>query len=106
MSCQGNLGFSSRSQVSVLGLTLTALPVTLELAVISIVLALLIGIPLAMLSASQPDSARDAVGQVIGLAGLACRRFLLASALLTILSAQFGFNPNGEAFATLIEDPG
>jgi peptide/nickel transport system permease protein len=102
----GNLGFSSRSQVSVLSLTLNALPVTFELAVISIVLALLIGIPLGMFSASKPDSARDALGQVIGLAGLSVPSFLLASALLTILSAQFGFNPNGEAYATLIEDPG
>ena len=101
----GNLGFSSRSQVSVLSLTLNALPVTFELAVLSIVLALVIGIPLGMLSASKPDSARDAVGQVVGLAGLSVPSFLLGSALLTILSATFHFNPNGEAYATLIEDP-
>jgi len=101
----GNLGFSSRSQVSVLSLTLNALPVTFELAVLSIVLALVIGIPLGMLSASKPDSARDAVGQVVGLAGLSVPSFLLGSALLTILSATFHFNPNGEAYATLVEDP-
>ncbi|MGV8850658.1 MAG: ABC transporter permease [Propionibacteriaceae bacterium] len=101
----GNLGFSSRSQVSVLDLTLNALPVTFELAVLSILLALLIGVPLGMLSASKPDSARDAVGQVVGLAGLSVPSFLLGSALLTILSATFGFNPNGEAYATLVEDP-
>ena len=101
----GNLGFSSRSQVSVLTLTLNALPVTFELAVLSILLALLIGVPLGMLSASKPDSARDAVGQVVGLAGLSVPSFLLGSALLTILSATFGFNPNGEAYATLTEDP-
>lgn len=101
----GNLGFSSRSQVSVLSLTLNALPVTFELAVLSILLALLIGIPLGMLSASKPDSPRDAIGQLIGLAGLSVPSFLLASALLSILSAKFGFNPNGEAYATLTEDP-
>jgi peptide/nickel transport system permease protein len=101
----GNLGFSSRSQVSVLDLTLNALPVTFELAVLSILLALLIGIPLGMLSASKPDSTRDAVGQVVGLAGLSVPSFLLGSALLTVLSATFHFNPNGEAYATLFEDP-
>ena len=72
---------------------------------LSILLALLIGIPLGMLSASKPDSARDAVGQIVGLAGLSVPSFLLGSALLTILSAKFGFNPNGEAYATLFEDP-
>jgi peptide/nickel transport system permease protein len=101
----GNLGFSSRSQVSVLSLTLNALPVTFELAVLSILLALLIGIPLGMLSASKPDSARDGIGQVVGLAGLSVPSFLLGSALLTVLSATFHFNPNGEAYATLFEDP-
>ncbi|HOI03122.1 MAG TPA: ABC transporter permease, partial [Dermatophilaceae bacterium] len=101
----GNLGFSSRSQVSVASLTVDALPVTIELAVLSIILALLIGIPLGMLSASKPDSARDAVGQIFGLAGLSIPSFLLASALLTVLSAKFGFNPNGEAYASLAEDP-
>ncbi|MBI4899496.1 MAG: ABC transporter permease [Actinobacteria bacterium] len=101
----GNLGFSSSSQVSVGKLTLSALPVTFELAVLSIVLALLIGIPLGMLSASKPDSPRDAVGQVVGLAGLSVPSFLLATVLTSFLSAKLGFNPNGEAYATLVEDP-
>ena len=101
----GNLGFSSSSQVSVATLTLSALPVTFELAVLSIILSLLIGIPLGMLSASKPDSPRDALGQVVGLAGLSVPSFLLATVLMSFLSAQFGFNPNGEAYATLVEDP-
>lgn len=101
----GNLGFSSRAQASVLELTAASLPVTFELAVFSIVLALLIGVPLGMLSASKPDSPRDAVGQVVGLAGLSIPAFLLASGLLAILSATIGFNPNGEAFARLHENP-
>ncbi len=101
----GNLGFSSSSQVSVATLTLSALPVTFELAVLSILLALVIGIPLGMLSASKPDSARDALGQVVGLAGLSVPSFLLATVLMSFLSAQLGFNPNGEAYATLLEDP-
>jgi peptide/nickel transport system permease protein len=101
----GNLGFSSRAQQSVLELTAQSLPVTLELAVFSIVLALLIGIPLGMLSASRPDSPRDAFGQAVGLMGLSIPSFLLATALLAILSATVRFNPNGQAFAYFSEDP-
>jgi peptide/nickel transport system permease protein len=101
----GNLGFSSRAQESVLDLTLQSLPVTLELALISIVLALAIGIPLGMMSASKPDSPRDAVGQLVGLAGLSVPAFLLATALLAVLASSFGFNPNGQGFARLFENP-
>ncbi len=102
---QGNLGFSSRNQESVLALTSRALPVTLELAVLSIVLALVIGVPLGMLSASRPNSVRDGVGQVVGLAGLSIPAFLLATTLLSVLASRFGFNPNGQRFATLFSDP-
>ncbi len=101
----GNLGFSSRAQESVLDLTLQSLPVTLELALFSIVLALAIGIPLGMMSASKPDSPRDAAGQIVGLAGLSVPAFLLATALLAVLASSFGFNPNGQGFVTLFENP-
>ncbi|MEX1077967.1 MAG: ABC transporter permease [Homoserinimonas sp.] len=101
----GNLGFSSRAQESVLSLTMQSLPVTMELALISIILALAIGIPLGMMSASKPDSPRDAVGQLIGLAGLSVPAFLLATTLLAVLASSFGFNPNGKGFATLLENP-
>ncbi|MEV0825922.1 ABC transporter permease [Nonomuraea rubra] len=101
----GNFGYSARSQQSVLELTLHALPVTFELAVLSIVLALLIGVPLGMLAASRTNSARDAAGQVVSLAGLSIPAFLLATTLLSIFAASFGFNPNGQGFATLFEDP-
>ncbi len=101
----GNLGFSARAQQSVLELTAQSLPVTLELAVFSIVLALVMGIPLGMLSASKPDSPRDAFGQLVGLAGLSIPAFLLATTLLAWLAASLGFNPNGKGFAYFFEDP-
>ncbi|GII75100.1 ABC transporter permease [Sphaerisporangium rufum] len=102
----GNLGYSARAQRSVLDLTLHSLPVTLELAVLSIVLALLIGVPLGMLAASRPDAPRDAFGQLVSLAGLSIPAFLLATTLLSVLASSYGFNPNGQGFATLAENPG
>lgn len=101
----GNLGFSSRAQTSVLDLTAASLPVTTELAILSIILALAIGIPLGMMSASKPDSVRDGVGQIVGLAGLSIPAFLLGTALLAVLASSLGFNPNGQRFATLFENP-
>jgi peptide/nickel transport system permease protein len=102
----GNLGFSARAQQSVLDLTLQSLPVTLELAIFSILLALAIGVPLGMLAASKPDSARDGVAQTVSLAGLSIPAFLLATTLLSVLAASLGFNPNGRGYATLASNPG
>ncbi|PZG15710.1 ABC transporter permease [Nonomuraea aridisoli] len=101
----GNFGYSARAQQSVLDLTLQSLPVTFELAVFSIVLALLIGVPLGMLAASRTNSVRDAAGQVVSLAGLSIPAFLLATTLLTVFAASFGFNPNGQGFVPFFADP-
>lgn len=101
----GNLGFSARAQQSVLEMTALALPVTLELAVLAIIVALVIGIPLGMLSASRPNAVRDWIGQGVGLAGLGVPAFLLATTMLAVAAQSFGFNPNGLGFARLWEDP-
>lgn len=101
----GNLGFSTRSQVSVGSLTRSSLPVTFELAILAITIALAIGVPLGMMAASKPNSLRDGFGQLVGLAGLSVPAFLLATTALTVLSSRFGFNPNGQAYATLFDDP-
>lgn len=101
----GNLGVSSRSHMSVADMTLKSLPITFELAVVSIILSLLIGVPLGMLSASKPDSLQDGFGQMVGLAGLSIPSFLLGTLMLSIGAAQFGFNPNGLPFASFFDDP-
>lgn len=101
----GNLGVSQRSGQSVMEMTASALPITLELALVSLVIGLILGVGLAMLSASKPDSVRDAVGQTVGLAGLSVPSFLLGSALLAVSARALSYNPNAERFASLTQDP-
>ncbi len=103
---QGNLGFSIRAQQPVLDLTLAALPVTLELALFAIVLALAIGVPLGMLAASGSGKLRDFLGQAVSLTGLSVPAFLLATTLLTFFAVSYGFNPNGLGYKTPFEDIG
>jgi len=78
----GNLGYDQDTGRSVLDMTLSALPITFELAILATVVGLAIGIPLALLSASKPDGARDAVAQTVGLAALAIPSFLQGSLIL------------------------
>jgi peptide/nickel transport system permease protein len=101
----GNLGASQRTGESVLQMTASALPITLELAVLSLVIGVVLGVTAAMLSASRPNSARDAAGQSVGLAGLSVPAFLLGSALLALSSRFLGYNPNAEQFAQLSAAP-
>lgn len=102
----GNLGVSTRTGQSVLEMTTASLPITVELAVVSTILGIAIGVPLAIWSASRPNSLRDATGQFVGLAGLSIPSFLLASVLLAGAARLLGYNPNAERFATLATDPG
>lgn len=101
----GNLGYSVRTQQSVLEMTIFTLPVTAQLSVLAILLALIIGIPIGMLAASRPNAMRDWLGQGVGLAGLGVPSFLLATFLLGVAAQAWGFNPNGLGYAHLWEDP-
>lgn len=94
----GNLGFSTRAQQPVAGLIAMTAPVTFELAILSILLALAFGVPIGMLSASRPNAARDVAGQGAALAGLSIPAFLLATVLLTSASSNWQFNPNGRGY--------
>lgn len=101
----GNLGYDLDTGRSVVDMTLSALPITFELAILSTLVGLAIGIPLALLSASRPDGARDAIAQTVGLAALAIPSFLLGSLLLAYVSKWFRYNPNSLGFARLTDDP-
>lgn len=101
----GNLGYSFRAQESVVDLTLRSLPITVELAILSILIALLIGVPLGMLAASRTGAIRDGIGQLVSLGGLSIPVFLLGSVLLAFFAFYLGYNPNGLSYATLFEDP-
>ncbi|MFT4235617.1 MAG: ABC transporter permease [Microbacterium sp.] len=56
---QGDLGTSPITRMSVTGVILQRLPVTLEIAVVALLIALIVAIPLAVASASRPNTALD-----------------------------------------------
>lgn len=101
----GNLGVSAGSGLTVASLTAQALPNTLELAVLAIVVGLALGVPGGMLAASRPGRARDGATQLGSLLALSVPSFLLATTVATFLANQLGWYPNGEGYATLLEDP-
>src|SRR5438552_16658687 len=58
---QGDFGFSYRNTQAVSEILFHALPITLELVILGLLIAVLIGLPLGVLSAVKRDSAHDYV---------------------------------------------
>lgn len=103
---QGDLGFAYSTGVSVLKLTASALPVTIELALFGTISGVIMGIAIGMFSAKKPGSFRDFAGQLFGLLALAIPGFVLSTAIVTIMANKFGYFPNGYEYMTPWEDLG
>jgi peptide/nickel transport system permease protein len=101
----GNLGVSTIGRQPVTSLVATALPVTLELAVVAIVLGLAWGIGLGVLAASRPRGLRDGIGQVAAVAGLGIPSFVLGGGLVSVLASAFGYFPNSRGYVSPLDDP-
>ena len=89
----GDLGESLRLQKPVLALILEKLPVTIELAFIAILIALLIGIPAGIVSAVRRGSAWDYAANVVALWGLSTPNFWLGIMLILLFSVTLGWLP-------------
>lgn len=90
---QGDLGTSLRNAEPVGDILLRALPITLELIFLSLLLAVVIGIPFGVISAVRRDSAHDYASRVTGLVGVSIPNFWLATLLLLFTSRVFGWVP-------------
>ncbi|MBN8939684.1 MAG: ABC transporter permease [Rhizobiales bacterium] len=81
---QGDLGISIASQRPVLEDIAQFAPATLELATISFILALVVGIPLGIMAAVWRDTWIDHVARVVSLIGVSSPTFWLAFIMLAI----------------------
>jgi peptide/nickel transport system permease protein len=89
----GALGESLRIQEPVLGLILQKLPVTIELASMAMLIALVIGIPTGIVSAVGKGTAWDYIANVIALWGLSTPNFWLGILMILLFSVQLGWLP-------------
>jgi peptide/nickel transport system permease protein len=90
---QGNFGMSLRNNEPVLGTIFRRLPLTAELAVLSVVLSALVAVPLGVISAVKRNSATDFVVRLIAMLGLSIPNFWLAAMLLLVTGVVFHWQP-------------
>ncbi len=89
----GDLGISLRTNQPVLALIVEKLPVTLQLAIMAMTFALLIGIPLGVLAAVKRNTLIDYIVSLIALAGLSVPNFWLGIMLILVVSVKLGWLP-------------
>src|SRR4029079_12839192 len=81
------------------------LPVTLELALAAALVALLIGVPLGILSALRPTSALDVAARSLGLLGLSLPNLWLCTLFVLLLARYFRWMPNTGGYVGFTENP-
>jgi len=70
-----------------------AVPVTLELAALAMILGLVIAIPIGVLSATRQDTASDYAGRVVAVSGLSFPDFWLGTLVITFAAIWFHWIP-------------
>jgi len=89
----GDWGYSIRFKRPVLSIILEHLPATLELVIVGFTIAILIGIPLGVISAVKENKLTDHVTRVISVIGASMPVFWLAIVLQMIFYGKFGILP-------------
>jgi peptide/nickel transport system permease protein len=100
----GNPGTSLRSGKPVGEILWRSLPITIELAVLAVLMATTVAIPLGVISAVKRDTGMDFGARVAGLIGLSLPNFWIATLLLLFTSTQFGWVPKTR-YISLFDDP-
>ncbi|NLH82122.1 MAG: ABC transporter permease [Phyllobacteriaceae bacterium] len=90
---RGDLGISLRTNQPVVDLIAEKLPVTLQLALMSMTFALVIGIPLGILAAVKKNTILDYLTSVLALSGLSVPNFWLGIMLILLVSVKLGWLP-------------
>jgi peptide/nickel transport system permease protein len=99
----GDFGFSWRIRMPVSELILDKLPVTAQLAAMSFIIAVLIGVPAGILSAVKRDRPADWAANGIALFGISTPNFWLGIMMILFFSVELGWLPPS-GYVPLTED--
>jgi peptide/nickel transport system permease protein len=101
---RGDFGESLRNTEPVTSVLGDALPITIELVVLGLLIAVVFGIPFGVVSAVRRESAHDYASRVAGLIGVSIPNFWLATLLLLLTSRVFNWVPP-TSYVSPFDDP-
>ena len=90
----GDLGTSFRYADPVITLIGERLPATIELAIASLLIAIIFGIPLGVWAGAKPNSWADNLGSMFGFFGISMPNFWLGIMLILVISGYFNWLPS------------
>ena len=88
-----NFGYSYRTRQPIGEMILSRLPATLELAFVSLVISLLIGVPAGIYTAIHPRRAASSAILLTTLAGISAPTFVIGIGLIYLFGVQLGWLP-------------
>ncbi|MCS3495340.1 peptide/nickel transport system permease protein [Bradyrhizobium japonicum] len=91
----GDFGTSVRTRLPIGTMLAEKLPVTVELAMLSMLVALLVGLPIGIFAALGRGTPFDCGASLFGLAGLSIPHFWLGIMLILLFSVNLGWLPAG-----------
>jgi peptide/nickel transport system permease protein len=104
LALRGDLGTSVRTGIEVRTIVFSRLPITIELALYSVLVAVLIGIPTGVIAAVRRGKPADYLGNAFGLFGLSVPNFWLGLLLILLFAIDLRWLP-ASGYVPLTEDP-
>ena len=104
LALRGDLGESIRTHEPVARTVAMKLPITLELACLSLLVALALALPAGVFAALRRNTVWDVLANGVSLCGLSVPNFWLGIMLILLLSVRLGWLP-ASGFVPLLEDP-
>jgi peptide/nickel transport system permease protein len=102
---EGNFGISVTYGRPVLGVILERFPLTLELAFLSMIIALAVGVPAGVYAATHSERISDLVVRLVAMIGQSTPSFVFALLIIYVLSVYFGVLPAMGTFTPFFTDP-
>jgi peptide/nickel transport system permease protein len=101
---RGDFGQAGRSGLEIGPTILSRIPITLELAVLSILVALVLGLPAGIIAAVRRGSIADYTGSAFALVGLSVPHFWLGLLFILLFAVKLGWLP-ASGYVPFFEDP-
>jgi peptide/nickel transport system permease protein len=100
----GSLGLSLWKKIPVTGLILERLPITLELGLLAIIVAVIIALPIGVYSAIRQDTAGDYLGRTISILAMSVPGFWIGTMIMVFPALWWGWSPPVQLIR-FVDDP-